>query len=284
MMLPDGSCFETLDNDGVDALIGHTRHLVGGGWMDRLERSWRAVVASVVLACAAGFVFVWWGIPAIALELAVNTPEWIAVKVSAQTMDAIDHVYVAPTKLTEADQARVQALFEKVANTGACGPHTCSLLFRNGRMIGANAFALPDGRIVLTDELWALIKADAEIEGVFAHEMGHVRRAHGLQRAYEASLVPAAITILTGDLSQISQMAVILPGILVQSAYSRDFETEADKDAIATLKKMGENPAPMAALLERMEKKHCGAKGCDGSWLGDHPDTARRAALFRAKR
>jgi predicted Zn-dependent protease len=70
--------------------------------------------------------------------------------------------------------------------------------------------------------------------------------------------------------------------VLVQSAYSRDFETEADNDAVTTLRKMGQSPAAMATLLERLEKKRCGQNGCGGSWLGDHPDTARRAALFRS--
>jgi len=282
LMLPDRSCFETLDNDGVDALIGHGRHLISGGWMDRLERSWRSVVVSIMLAGAAGAAFVVWGIPALALELAMHTPPWLDTQLSDQTMTVLDGHYIGPSGLSAADQAKATNLFARVAQTGACGARTCALLFRDGRLLGANAFALPDGRIVLTDALWHLAKSDAEVEGVFAHEMAHVRLAHGLQRVYEASLVPAAIVVITGDLSQVSQIAVILPGILMQSAYSRDFESEADKSAIATLTRLHENPAAMAGLLERLEKTHCGGKNCGTSWLGDHPDTTRRAAVFRS--
>lgn len=282
LMLPDGSCFETLDNDGVDGLIGHGRHLICGGWMDRLERSWRSVAVSIMLACAAGAAFVVWGIPALAFELAMNTPPWLDTQLSDQTMTVLDGHYIGPSALPAGDQAKATKLFERVARTGACGARTCRLLFRNGILLGANAFALPDGRIVLTDALWQLAKSDAEIEGVFAHEMAHVRLAHGLQRVYEASLVPAAIVVITGDLSQVSQIAVILPGILMQSAYSREFETEADKSSIAILTRLGEKPAAMASLLERLDKKHCGEEGCGKSWLGNHPDTARRAAMFRS--
>ena len=66
-----------------------------------------------------------------------------------------------------------------------------------------------------------MAKMTTEIEGVFAHEMAHVYHAHGLQRVYQASLVPAAIAFITGDASQVGHFATILPGVLLQSAYSR---------------------------------------------------------------
>ncbi len=281
LMLPDGACFETLDNDGVDELIGIARHLVSGGWMDRLERSWRAIVVSIILASAAVGAFVVWGIPALAFQLAMKTPDWMAAAVSDQTMTVLDSHYIQATEISEADQAKAMRIFEQVAKTGACAPHVCRLLFRS--RLGANAFALPDGRIVMTDAMWQMAKPE-ELAGVFAHEMAHVRLAHGLQRVYEASLVPALIVVVTGDISQIGQMAVILPGVLVQSAYSREFETEADRSALTTLRKLGINPAVMAGLLERMDRERCGDRPCGGSWLGDHPDTAFRAALYRSGR
>lgn len=281
LMLPDGSCFETLDNDGIDQLIGVARHLIGGGWMDRLERSWKAIIASLVLAAAATAAFVIWGMPALALRLALHTPDWLATELSDQTIKVLDNKYIHPSFLSDQDQAKATAIFAAVARTGACGRHVCKLLFRSSFLIGANAFALPDGRIVMTDAMWHTVKSDDEIAGVFAHEMAHVRLAHGLQRVYEASLVPALIVVVTGDLSQIGQISVILPGVLMQSAYSREFETEADRSAVQTLKKMGKKPAAMADLLLRLEKARCGSQGCSGSWLGDHPDTSRRAAMFR---
>jgi predicted Zn-dependent protease len=113
--------------------------------------------------------------------------------------------------------------------------------------------------------------------------MSHVDRAHGLQRIYQASLVPAAIAFVTGDASQIGQIATILPGILLQSAYSRTFEQQADDDAAKQLHRMGKSPAPLAELLERLEQKHCRRKeGCGPNWLGSHPATTERAAWLRA--
>lgn len=284
LLLPDGSCFETPDNDGVDAMIGAARHLLGGGWMDRIERSWRAVIIAIVLAAAAGTAFVIWGLPASAKVLAANTPEWLSVSISNHAMETLDKHYLLPSQLPEVEQQRAQRLFDRVVAAGACGSHHCVLLFRQGGvLIGANAFALPDGHIVLTDQLMALVQADDELEGVFAHEMAHVVYAHALQRVYQASLLPAAIAVVTGDVSQVSQIAVILPGILIQSTYSRGFENEADIYAATTLRRMNGRPAALADLLERLEKLHCGAKDCGPSWIGSHPDTASRAKRLRVQ-
>ena len=157
------------------------------------------------------------------------------------------------------------------------------LVLRNAPLIGPNAFAFPDGSIVLTDQLAAMIRSDDEIEGVFAHEMSHVNHAHVLQRIYQASLVPAAIAFITGDASQLGHFATILPGILLQSAYSRAFEQQADDDAARLLRGMGKDPGQLANLLERIARKMCGGTDCEPSWLGSHPATAERAARLRRR-
>ena len=281
--LPDGARFETYDNDGVDELLRATRGLSGGGVVDRLERSWRSVAASVLLAAAAVYAFVAYGMPAAAVQLALNTPPGVSRILSDQSMVVLDGRYILPSKLAARDRQKAQMLFDKVISHALRGRAGYRLVFRSGgAVVGPNAFALPDGRIVMTDELWAMVKNDEEIEGVFAHEMSHVDHAHGLQRVYEAALIPAAIAVVTGDLSQVSQLSVILPGVLVQSAYSRAFEQQADDDAADLLRRMGARPSRLGDLLQRMEAKICGQKGCGPSWLGSHPQTSLRAERLRA--
>jgi Zn-dependent protease with chaperone function len=280
--LPDGAHFETDDNDGADALLRALRKRRRGGLTDRLERAWPVVFLSLLVTLAAGTVFIAQVIPRAAEWLAKETLPAVAHTMSEQTLLALDRFALKPTKLKAADQFRATKLFMTVAAHARGGVSSYRLVFRSGT-IGPNAFALPDGTIVMTDDLWPLIKNDQEIEGVFAHEMSHVDHAHGLQRVYEASLFPAALAIFTGDISQISQMAAILPGVIAQSAYSRGFEQQADDDAAATLRSMGGKPSHMADLLERIDKKMCAGKTCPPSWIGDHPDTLGRAARLRAE-
>ncbi|HEY4076132.1 MAG TPA: M48 family metallopeptidase [Rhizomicrobium sp.] len=271
---PDGGSFDTSDNDAVDAFFRHS------GWLHRLEDSWRAVLASVALAAAAAALFALYGVPATAAWLARHTPASVAHFATDQTLDALDRTAMDPTRLAPAVQNRYRVLFAAVAHAA---PGTgYRLLFRNAPSIGANAFALPDGTVIMIDQMDRMIPKDEEIQGVFAHEMSHVTRAHGLQSIYQASLVPAAIAFITGDASQIGHIATILPGVLLQSAYSRGFEQQADDDAAIVMRRMGKNPGALGDLLERMEQKYCGHDGgCGPSWLGSHPATAARAARLR---
>lgn len=272
---PDGSSFDTEDNDAVDAL------LVPSGWLHRLERSWRTVLASVVVAGLAAGGFALYGVPAIAALLAHHTPPSVAVYTTRQTLEAMDKIALKPSKISPDMRQHYLKLFVAVAAKAPRGQDGYHLVFRDAPAIGPNAFALPDGTVILTDQMIPLVKHDEEIQGVFAHEMSHVDRAHGLQRIYQASLVPAAIAFITGDASQLGHFAAILPGILLQSAYSRAFEQQADDDAADLLRQMGKSPAPLADLLERMEKKVCGHDGCGPNWLGSHPATDLRAQRLR---
>ena len=272
---PDGSCFETSDNDGVDQMLGRQSLL------HRLENSWRAVLASVLVAAAAAVAFVVYGVPASAGWLARHTPPSIARYTAVQTLETLDKVALKPSKEPASVQEHYRTLLVAVAAGMPASASGYHLHFRDAPGIGPNAFALPDGTVIITDQMIPMVKSDDEIEGVFAHEISHVVHAHGLQRIYQASLVPATIAFVTGDASQIAQFATILPGILLQAAYSRSFEQQADDDAARQLRRMGKNPAALADLLERLDKKMCGRGDCGPSWLGSHPATTLRAERLR---
>ena len=278
--LADGASFETDDNETADALLKHNG--ARSGVIHRLEKSWRWVAGSILLAGAVAYVFVVFGIPAIALWLARETPQSVNPAIAAQELQILDRAFLRPSKLGAANQAKARALFAQVAARGQRGAGGYRLLFRAAPVFGPNALALPDGTVVMTDELWPLVKADDEIQGVFAHELAHVDRAHTLQSLYQAALVPAAIAVVTGDLSQISQVATLLPGVLLQAAYSRGLEQQADDDAAITLRAIGGNPGHLADLLQRMEARICRGSSCPPSWLGTHPETAARAQRLRA--
>jgi Zn-dependent protease with chaperone function len=281
--LPDGSRFETDNNDGADALLLMLRKWRRGRFTDKLEHAWPVVGLSLLITLAAGSYFIGQAVPVAAEWLALKIRPAVAHTMSEQALFALDRAVLRQTALPAAGQAKAAKLFARVAAHAKDGAAGYRLVFRAGGALGANAFALPDGTIVMTDQLWALVKNDAEIEGVFAHEMSHVDHAHQLQRVLEASMVPAGFAIFTGDMSQISQIGSVLPGLILQSAYSRRFESQADDDGAATLRRLGEKPSHMAEFLERLDRKACGPKGCPPSWIGDHPDTVARAARLRAE-
>jgi Zn-dependent protease with chaperone function len=272
---PGGGRFETADNDAVDALLRG-----GSGLLHRLEKSWRVVLGSVLAAAAMAAWFVFYGVPLAADGLARHTPANVSRFMTRQALETLDGRALRPTTLSDR-QRHVTALFDTIAAHEDRPAGSYRLLLRNAPIIGPNAFAFPDGSIVMTDQLVAMARNDTEIEGVFAHEMAHVNHAHVLQRVYQASLVPAAIAFITGDATQVGHFATILPGVMLQASYSRAFEQQADDDAAKLLRRMGEDPGQLAGLLERIEQKMCGKGDCGPSWLGSHPATAERAARLR---
>ena len=105
--------------------------------------------------------------------------------------------------------------------------HEYQLEFRRSEDIGANAFALPSGIVVMTDELVELAKSDEEIVAVLAHEIGHVRGRHALRQLLQAAGISALAVALLGDVSSISGILSAAPALL-HAKHSRDFEREAD--------------------------------------------------------
>ena len=142
--------------------------------------------------------------------------------------------------------------------------------------MGANAFALPSGIVVMTDELVDLAQADEELQVVLAHEIGHVVHRHSLRMLLQNSATSLLIIGLTGDVSSASVLVAGVPTALVQAKHSRQFENEADDYAYAWMDRNGVPHRYFTDMLERLEKKYGGAGSGALSWLSSHPSTAER--------
>ncbi len=122
-----------------------------------------------------------------------------------------------------------------------------------------------------------LAGSDDQIAAVLAHEIGHVRHHHGLRLALQAAGVAVLTTVLLGDATSVASLATSLPAALLQSGYSRDFETEADDYALQRLKETGVSPKAFADVMVLLEKSHSGKSGGQAQdYFSTHPATAKR--------
>ncbi len=274
LYFPDGSQCETADNDGVDALFSAARAGTPGRLLHRLESRVGYVVAALVLTGVLSWLAVAYGIPAAAKQIAFRLPAATEQALGKEALAGLDNVLFAPSRLPAARQQHVQALFAGVIAgiDGAGGYH---LQLRSGRKVGANALALPAGVIVMTDELVALAQNDAELVAVFAHEIGHLRGRHMLRSVLQNSAMTVLMIAVTGDLSSVASLAPVLPALLLQSRYSRDFEREADAYATDYLKQRSIPPDAFAAILTRIDKQANGQRGI-ASYLSSHPSIEER--------
>jgi len=162
------------------------------------------------------------------------------------------------------------------------GERGYKLHFRSSPKMGPNAFALPSGDIVLTDQLVALSQDDEfrDILGVLAHEKGHVVKKHSLRIAIKTGISGAIIGYITGD---VSVLASTIPTILINSSYSREFEHEADVHAVKELKDMNISTKYIATLFEELEKKQGGEENATVmSMFASHPLTSQRIDYFKS--
>lgn len=129
-----------------------------------------------------------------------------------------------------------------------------------------NAFAAPGGLILVSRGMLKCCRDEHALAAVLAHEVAHVGLNHGLQ-AISKSRLTAAATILgtetaknlggkeLADLTKTFEDSISdITGKLVNSGYARHLEIQADKTAVATLRRAGYNPRGLTDMLSEMEK------------------------------
>jgi predicted Zn-dependent protease len=209
----------------------------------------------------------------------VMTPPVVTQLMSQGALVSLDETVLAPSELPLPRQERLQAGFMELAALSDRGAANYVLNLRKGGSIGANAFALPDGSIVLTDELVGMAANDDAILGVLAHEIGHVEREHSLRRLYRAAGIAALIMLIGGDIGAGAEDILVQGSALVALSYSRAQENEADRYSVELMVKAGKNPASLVSFLETMRARE--SKG-GSDILSTHPATADRIEAVRA--
>jgi Zn-dependent protease with chaperone function len=274
------------------------------------QQSWRWVLACVLGLVVLAVVLQQWGVPAASRAVVAALPLSVDQMLGEKTLALIDERLMQPSKLSLDERARLQAALVKALGASPAGsiPHW-QLLFRKSR-IGPNAFALPGGTLVMTDELVELVEHDDQvITAVLAHEIGHVQHRHGLRMLVQATALSGLAGIVLGDFSTV---LASVPVLLGQASYSREAEHEADAAAVRILKAASISPLVMITLFEKLDKKRNeeagetsrnsgeyskGKRGANpdaatpeseadaGSWLGiafaSHPSDADRISYFR---
>lgn len=290
--LPDGGRFETTDADAVHALevaTGRNRTLRGVSYV---ESRWSLTLGALALLGLFAGGFLTYGLPVIARGAAAATPMSVLESFDKQTIDLLDDgEMLGKSRLSAARQAKLKREFEKVARW-AGGDYQYRLLIRNGEPdgedgIGANAFALPGGTVVMTDQLVALSRSDKELMAVLAHEAGHVKHRHSLTGIYQALGLGLLTTAVTGDVVSASTYALAFPTWLLKNGYSRQAETQSDEVAGRYMMETGGTTKPLRDLLARLETEDKNAdensvKKDDFTTLFQtHPGTAQRLKHLR---
>lgn len=234
------------------------------GFVVRAQQSWRGVATAFVLLMAViGGMYVW-GLPVAARGITALVPQAADQAIGRNALQQIDGRWMKPSTLPPHDQNRIRERF--LAGVKAQYPKDTppiQLEFRKSE-IGPNAFALPGGIMVMTDELVQLVKDDEVVLGVLGHELGHITRRHGMRQLVQVGVLQGVLSIAFGDYGSLITAA---PLILGSMAYSRAHEREADDDSIAYMRAANISPLVMVKFFQAARAYKPPKKGKDGKEL-----------------
>lgn len=278
LKLPDNAVCHIQDNDLVDAFLKQNNHHKGASFIHALENR----LIYVLMAVAFTAVFSWsmftYGVPSFSKQIAYNLPAEVASSLGKGTLDTMDKLFFSESTLDDETSLRLLSRFEKMKSQISASQNY-KIVFRNGGKIGANAFALPSGIIVVTDELVGLSESDDEVISVIAHELGHLVYRHSLRMVLQNSAIAVLVSTITGDPFSSSSLVVALPTVLANANYSREFEKEADDYAYDYLQANNMSLELFANILGRITEKD--SEDGFGNYLSSHPKTDERLQRFR---
>lgn len=276
VILPDGGQCQVADHEVLDGL---TQEVVSEGpvaWLEERYSVAVACVAAVALMLFLGYVY---GLPAAAKSLTSRIPMEKEEMLGRNALDWLDrNEWFKESGLSRDRQESISQRFGALHEGLALSPYT-TLEFRGGGFLGPNAFALPGGTIVITDEMVNLAERDEEILAVLAHEIGHVEERHALRQLLQSSGIALLAATVTSDAATVGTSAAGLPAVLAQTKYSRGFEWAADEYAFDILESNGISSAAFADIMERLDRLSDTEEGLP--FLSTHPVTAERVGRAR---
>ena len=197
LVLPDGGRCELDTGPELEsflAVIGHRDRRVA-----RWQGRWSIVVGSLLVGGVALVAAYRVGLPWLAERLARTVPErWVQI-VGTHTLATLDRTVFEPSQLGRERLEHLRTLVAGLKDpSGGLPRHVVEL--RECPALGANAFALPGGNVVVTDAL-VEIASDDELLGALAHELGHLHERHALRQLIQSSAVATVAAYWFGDVS-----------------------------------------------------------------------------------
>lgn len=242
-----------------------------------LEKSWYAVTGAFIAVPVFLYVFFAFLVPMGAIVFADMVPDRAVQITSQQTLSILDNHMLEVSEIELDKQQQLLEEFDVVISQLQDTHHRFNIQFRSSEAMGANAFALPDGTIVITDEFIKLVDSDVDlIIAILLHEIGHVENKHSMRLIAETLATALAVDFFIGDLGALVEFFAGVTNTIAQNQFSQELEWEADNYALAQLEHLGRNPEDFAAAMERLAASSSSEAGTLEKFLSSHPGIHER--------
>ena len=139
---------------------------------------------------------------------------------------------------------------------------------------GVNAFAAPGGYVHITRGLLGLLKDEAELAGVLAHEIIHVTEKHTVNAIQKGDTFKVASDEVgsSGGMTQalVTRVAQQAYSDILNNKFSRNDEGEADEKGAVLSNQVGYAPSGLSAALTKLSERNKDAKEPNGMFAS-HP-------------
>jgi len=276
VIFKDGSVFETQNNNQIDKVVSKSgnENLISR-LLQVIENKWRWALTSIAFLILLGYFIISVILPWAGRELAYLVPQKVNETIASGAMSVLDEQWFGKSELSEDKQNEIRESFSDLINKLPNNEFNFKLNFRsmNG---AANAFSLPDGQIILTDELIRLSENPQQINAILLHEIGHAHHRHVMQQVIRSSTISVAISMATSDLSALEDLIVVLPVFLIKSGYSQDAENEADKYMLDQMIRLQINPIHFANIMQKITQDESNSGSNVLKYFASHPEPSMR--------
>jgi Zn-dependent protease with chaperone function len=147
-----------------------------------------------------------------------------------------------------------------------------------------NAFALPGGRIFVTDSLLKMVDTPEQLLGVVAHESAHIKRRHTFQHMISGRGPIYLMEVLSGGSDKAMNIMAFPSELLIYESFSQEYEAEADACGWDYLVAAKINPHGEIEALQKLREYETAHLGEERSSAFDsHPDLGRRIKILESR-
>jgi len=136
-----------------------------------------------------------------------------------------------------------------------------------------NAFALPDGNIIIYTGILEDMQNYSELVALIGHESAHVKNRHSMKLMCRNLAGYLFLSVVLSDVNGIMAVIADNANTLRSLSYSRNFEKEADLDGLKMMVANKVDPAGMTSLFEHLKKEH---RSSVPGFISTHPLTDDR--------
>lgn len=146
-----------------------------------------------------------------------------------------------------------------------------------------NAFALPDGNIVVYTGILDKMKNHEELVALLGHEVSHVNHRHSMKSLCRDLSGYFFISAILGDVNGVMAILGEHANNLQSLSFSRSFEKQSDEEGLNIMIQNQINPKGMIELFSRLqtEEKEIGISVPE--FLSSHPVTKDRINYIEEK-